>query len=99
MLRLGLQIPNFTYPGVSTAELFERVATVAVTAERLLMLGSVFPDTRLQLAPEQQALVAKHTAGLRLVIWEFPERYLLLPSESQQLEQLRSNAAPAGPSA
>ncbi len=34
MLRLGLQIPNFTYPGVTTAELFERVATVAVTAER-----------------------------------------------------------------
>ncbi len=34
MLRLGLQIPNFTYPGVATAELFERVATVAVTAER-----------------------------------------------------------------
>ncbi|KRA54967.1 hypothetical protein ASD77_00610 [Pseudoxanthomonas sp. Root65] len=29
---------------------------IDVTAERLLMLGSVFPDTRLQLAPAQQAL-------------------------------------------
>lgn len=34
MIRLGLQIPNFTYPGVGTAELFERVATVAETAEQ-----------------------------------------------------------------
>lgn len=29
---------------------------VDVTAERLLMIGSAFPDTRLQLAPAQQAL-------------------------------------------
>ena len=29
---------------------------IDVTAERLLMIGSVFPDTRLQLAPAQQAL-------------------------------------------
>jgi F420-dependent oxidoreductase-like protein len=28
-----LQIPNFTYPGVAPEDLFERVATVAVTAE------------------------------------------------------------------
>ena len=33
MIRMGLQIPNFTYPGVSGAELFERVADIAVTAE------------------------------------------------------------------
>jgi F420-dependent oxidoreductase-like protein len=32
--RLGLQIPNFTYPGVADAELFERVAEIATTAER-----------------------------------------------------------------
>ena len=31
--RLGLQIPNFTYPGVAPAQLFERVAAQAVTAE------------------------------------------------------------------
>jgi F420-dependent oxidoreductase-like protein len=33
MIRAGLQIPNFTYPGVAPDELFERVAQVAVTAE------------------------------------------------------------------
>jgi F420-dependent oxidoreductase-like protein len=31
--RLGLQIPNFTYPGVAPADLFERVAAQAVAAE------------------------------------------------------------------
>jgi F420-dependent oxidoreductase-like protein len=31
--RLGLQIPSFTYPGVPDAELFERVAEIAGTAE------------------------------------------------------------------
>lgn len=30
---MGLQIPNFTYPGVGPAQLFERVADIAVTAE------------------------------------------------------------------
>jgi F420-dependent oxidoreductase-like protein len=33
-MRLGLQIPNFTYPGVPDDRLFERVADIAVTAER-----------------------------------------------------------------
>lgn len=33
MLRLGLQIPSFTYPGVAPADLFDRVAAVAVSAE------------------------------------------------------------------
>jgi len=33
VIRLGLQIPNFTYPGVADAALFERVADVATTAE------------------------------------------------------------------
>ncbi|MEA2686554.1 MAG: hypothetical protein QOE93_1749 [Actinomycetota bacterium] len=31
--RLGLQIPNFTYPNVADADLFERVAAIATTAE------------------------------------------------------------------
>jgi F420-dependent oxidoreductase-like protein len=30
---MGLQIPNFTYPGVPTSELFERIAAIATTAE------------------------------------------------------------------
>jgi F420-dependent oxidoreductase-like protein len=33
MTRLGLQIPNFTYPGVPDAELFDRVAAQAAHAE------------------------------------------------------------------
>jgi F420-dependent oxidoreductase-like protein len=33
MIRAGLQIPNFTYPGVPDTELFEAVAALAVTAE------------------------------------------------------------------
>src|SRR5215471_4165672 len=33
MIRAGLQIPNFTYPGVAPEDLFERVATIAVAAE------------------------------------------------------------------
>jgi F420-dependent oxidoreductase-like protein len=31
---IGLQIPNFTWPGVAPDDLFERVAAVAVTAEQ-----------------------------------------------------------------
>jgi F420-dependent oxidoreductase-like protein len=34
MMRLGLQIQNFTYPGVPDDKLFERVADIAVTAEQ-----------------------------------------------------------------
>ena len=33
MIRLGLQIPSFTYPGVADDALFERVSDIAVTAE------------------------------------------------------------------
>jgi F420-dependent oxidoreductase-like protein len=33
MIRMGLQIPNFTFPGVAPEQLFERVADIAVTAE------------------------------------------------------------------
>src|SRR3954471_13890296 len=33
MIRAGLQIPNFTYPGVAPDELFDRVADVAVAGE------------------------------------------------------------------
>jgi F420-dependent oxidoreductase-like protein len=33
LIRMGLQIPNFTYPGVEAGELFERIALIATTAE------------------------------------------------------------------
>src|ERR671926_186916 len=32
--RIGLQIPNFTYPGVEPAGLFQRISDIATTAER-----------------------------------------------------------------
>lgn len=32
-IRMGLQIPNFTYPDVAAADLFEHVAAIATTAE------------------------------------------------------------------
>ncbi len=54
--RLGLQIPNFTFPGVADGELFERVAAIATTAEasgfdsvwvmdHLYQIGMVGPRT------------------------------------------------------
>lgn len=33
VLRIGLQIPNFTYPGIAERDLFERVSSIAVAAE------------------------------------------------------------------
>ena len=33
MIKVGLQIPNFTYPDTPPHQLFERVAAVAVAAE------------------------------------------------------------------
>ena len=33
LIRLGLQIPQFTYPGVADDQLFERIAELATTAE------------------------------------------------------------------
>jgi F420-dependent oxidoreductase-like protein len=34
VIKVGLQIPNFTYPGVASDQLFERIASVAVAAEQ-----------------------------------------------------------------
>jgi F420-dependent oxidoreductase-like protein len=33
LIRMGLQIPSFTYPGVADVDLFERIALIATTAE------------------------------------------------------------------
>jgi F420-dependent oxidoreductase-like protein len=33
-IRMGLQIPSFTYPDVATSDLFERISDIAVTAEQ-----------------------------------------------------------------
>jgi F420-dependent oxidoreductase-like protein len=56
MMRLGLQIPSFTYPGIPDDQLFERVADIAATAEQagfdtvwvmdhLYQIGNVGPRT------------------------------------------------------
>ena len=39
LVRMGLQIPNFTYPGVGPDDLFERISLIATTAEVLPVPG------------------------------------------------------------
>lgn len=77
-LRMGLQIPNFTYPGVATADLFERVADIATTAEaagfdsvwvmdhfyQLPQLGS--PDQEMFEAYAMLCALAARTSTVRL---------------------------------
>ncbi|MFM2070608.1 MAG: hypothetical protein RLZZ623_871 [Actinomycetota bacterium] len=77
-IRMGLQIPNFTYPGVSVADLFERVAAMAVSAEnsgfdsvfvmdhffQLPMLGA--PDQDMLEAYTLLSAIAARTSKVRL---------------------------------
>jgi F420-dependent oxidoreductase-like protein len=76
--RLGLQIPNFTYPGVEPDQLFERVADQAVAAEQagfdtvfvmdhfyqLPMLGA--PDQEMFEAYTLLGALAARTSRVRL---------------------------------
>ena len=76
--RIGLQIPNFTYPGVAPVQLFERVAAQAVAAEhagfdslfvmdhffQLPMLGQ--PDQEMFEAYTLLGALAARTSRLRL---------------------------------
>jgi len=78
MIRLGLQIPNFTYPGVAEDELFEAVAAMAVAGERsgfdsiwvmdhfyqLPMLGT--PDANMLESYSLLAALAARTSTARL---------------------------------
>lgn len=78
LIRMGLQIPNFTYPGVQTDELFERIATIATTAEangfdsvwvmdhffQLPMLGA--PDQEMFEAYTLLTAIAARTSTVRL---------------------------------
>jgi F420-dependent oxidoreductase-like protein len=77
-IRMGLQIPNFTYPDVPTSELFERIAAMAVTAEssgfdsvfvmdhfyQLPMLGA--PDQEMFEAYTLLTALAARTSKVRL---------------------------------
>jgi F420-dependent oxidoreductase-like protein len=67
MTRLGLQIPNFTYPGVPDARLFERVAAIAIQAEESGFDTVMVMDHFYQLpalgAPDQPMLEAYTLLG------------------------------------
>ena len=77
-IRMGLQIPNFTYPGVAPERLFETVAAQAVAAERagfdalflmdhffqLPMLGR--PDQEMLECYTTLAALAARTSTIRL---------------------------------
>ena len=78
MTRLGYQIPNFTYPGVGPAELFDTVAAQAAAADRsgfdtvlvmdhfyqLPMIGS--PDQYMLECYTLLAALARETQNVRL---------------------------------
>src|SRR5437879_11744843 len=74
--RLGLQIPNFTFPGVADADLFETIAGIATTAENhgfdslwvmdhLYQIGVVGPreDPMLEAYSLLSALAARTTSA------------------------------------
>lgn len=77
-IRMGLQIPNFTYPGIGSDRLFESVAAQAVAAERagfdslflmdhffqLPMLGR--PDQEMLECYTTLAAIAARTSKIRL---------------------------------
>jgi F420-dependent oxidoreductase-like protein len=67
MIKVGLQIPNFTYPGVAPDQLFERVAEVAVAAESAgadtVMVMDHFYQLPLLGPPEHEMLEAYTLLG------------------------------------
>jgi F420-dependent oxidoreductase-like protein len=67
MTRLGYQIPNFTYPGVGPAELFDVVARQAVEAEQAgfdtIMLMDHFYQLPMMGAPDNYMLECYTTLG------------------------------------
>ena len=62
--RLGLQIPNFTYPGIPEAELFERISEIATTAENVGFDSVWVMDHLYQISmigPPQNAMLEAYT--------------------------------------
>lgn len=84
MTRLGYQIPNFTYPGVGPADLFEAVARQAVEAE-----GSGF-DTVLVMDHFYQLPMLGDPAN------EMIECYTLLAALAQRTARVRLSALVTG---
>ena len=66
-IKVGLQIPNFTYPGVATADLFQRVADIAVAGERAgadtIMVMDHFYQLPILGPPEHEMLEAYTLLG------------------------------------
>jgi alkanesulfonate monooxygenase SsuD/methylene tetrahydromethanopterin reductase-like flavin-dependent oxidoreductase (luciferase family) len=81
MMRLALQVPNFTYPDVEDGDLFETVAEVAAAAEasgfdtllvmdhfyQLPMLGS--PDQPMFEAYTLLSALGARTSSIQLGTW------------------------------
>jgi F420-dependent oxidoreductase-like protein len=64
IVRLGLQIPNFTYPGVPEAQLFERISEIATTAEDVGFDSVWVMDHLYQIAmigPPENAMLEAYT--------------------------------------
>ena len=78
MTRLGYQIPNFTYPGVATNEIFDNIVNQAKTAEasgfdRVLLMDHFYqlpgigdPDDYMLECYTTLAALAQHTEKVRL---------------------------------
>jgi F420-dependent oxidoreductase-like protein len=67
MIKVGLQIPNFTYPGVAPDQLFERIADIAVAGEQAgadaVMVMDHFYQLPLLGPPEHEMLEAYTLLG------------------------------------
>jgi F420-dependent oxidoreductase-like protein len=67
MIKVGLQIPNFTYPGVPADQLFERIAEIAVAGEQAgadaVMVMDHFYQLPLLGPPEHEMLEAYTLLG------------------------------------
>ena len=67
MIKVGLQIPNFTYPDTAPAELFEKVAAIAVAAEDAgadtVMVMDHFYQLAMMGPPEHEMLEAYTLLG------------------------------------
>ena len=66
-IRMGLQIPSFTYPNVGNGDLFETIAGIAVTAEEH-GFDSVLRDGPLLPVAADRAPRGEHARGLHVAV-------------------------------
>jgi len=90
LIRMGLQIPSFTYPGVPDAELFERVAAIAGTDTNIGHATVEQRDGDVSLIKlEVEVKDRKHLARVVRTIRQMPEiirvsRYLASKGNQQE---------------